>query len=69
MQIANGQAVANNPNNQMKYVIIMQKEDQVEAWKSVTRLCDKYKFSYHYMKRLKFPFNYKGYSFRKELIR
>ena len=53
----------------MKYVIIMQKEDQIEAWKSVTRLCDKYKFSYHYMKRLKFPFNYKGYSFRKELIR
>ena len=47
----------------------MQKEDQMEAWKTIKSLCTKYDFSYHYVKRLKFPFNYKGYSFRKEIVR
>ena len=47
-------------------VIVMQKEDEVEVWGCVTRLCLVHtNFSYHYLKGKKFPFNYKGWEFKK----
>jgi hypothetical protein len=52
----------------MKSVIIVKKGEDLEAWGSLTELCDNHKenkFSYNYLKGLKFPFDYKGFSFRK----
>jgi len=44
----------------------MQKDDEVEVWGCVTRLCLVHTgFSYHYLKGKKFPFNYKGWEFKK----
>lgn len=40
--------------------------DQYEAWGSLTDLCKHHKeFSYSYLKRLKFPYVYKGFMFVK----
>lgn len=55
-------------------IIILTKGDQVETWGSLTDLCDNHEsFSYHYLKKKKFPFYYKGFRFervpfRKKLI-
>ena len=47
-------------------VIVMQKDDEVEVSGCITRICLAHpEFSYHYLKGLKFPFNYKGWSFKK----
>ena len=44
--------------------IIIKSGDQYEGWQSVKEMCKNHpEFSYNYMKRLKFPFTYKGYDF------
>lgn len=44
--------------------IIIKRGDQYEGWQSIKEMCKAHpEFSYHYMKRLKFPFTYKGYDF------
>ena len=50
----------------IKNVIVMQKDDEVEVWGCITKICLVHKnFSYHYLKGLKFPFEYKGWKFIK----
>ena len=50
----------------MRNVIVMQKDDEVEVWGSITRICKHHKdFKYGYVKHLKFPFEYKGWRFIK----
>lgn len=50
----------------MKKVIIIIKEDEVIPSGSLTAICENNPlFSYHYLKGKKFPFEYKGWSFRK----
>jgi len=47
-------------------VIILRKDDQYECWGQLVELCKYHKeFSYNYIKGLKFPFEYKGYTFFK----
>lgn len=47
-------------------IIIHDKQtDQYEAWTQLTDLCRAHDFSYHYLKRQKFPFKYKGIDFVK----
>lgn len=50
----------------MGNVIVMQKDDVIEVWGSITRISLKHKdFKYGYLKHLKFPFTYKGWRFIK----
>lgn len=46
-------------------IIILEKNDLLEAWGSLTEICKEHGFSYHYLKRKKFPFTYKGFNFIK----
>ena len=46
-------------------IIILTDKESHEAWGSLTELCDAHEFSYNYLKRLKFPFQYKGLDFIK----
>lgn len=47
-------------------MIILKKDNQYETWGSLTEICANHKqFSYNYLKRLKFPINYKGFEFIK----
>ena len=50
----------------MKNVIVMQREDQIQVWGCMTKIC-LYNpgFKYHSLKGKKFPFNYKGWRFVK----
>ena len=42
------------------------KEETVEAWGSLTRICKEYDcFPYHTLKVLKFPFTFSGFKFNK----
>lgn len=49
-----------------KNIIILTNTECYEAWGSITEICEVKKgFSYNYLKRLKFPFKYKGLEFIK----
>ena len=50
-------------------IIILKKDSEYEAWGSITEICSVYGFSYNYLKRLKFPFIYKGIEFIKTPFR
>ena len=51
-------------------MIILKKGDTIELSTTLTKLCLKHnEFSYHYLKRLKFPFLYKGYEFTKQKMK
>jgi hypothetical protein len=56
-------------NVERKTVIIIENDEHVECWGSLKRLCDPdnghSNFSYHFLKRKKFPFLYKGWKFYK----
>lgn len=50
-------------------IIILSRGDLREYWSSLVLLCEAHpEFSYHYIKRNKFPFEYKGWTFEKEAI-
>lgn len=38
---------------------------EFETWGSLTEACEVHGFSYNYLKRLKFPFSYRGLNFYK----
>lgn len=47
-------------------MIHLQKDERIELWTQLTDLCKAHdEFSYHYLKAKKYPFEYKGWSFRK----
>jgi hypothetical protein len=47
-------------------IIVIQKDGKEEHWSNLKLLCDNHpEFSYGYIKPWKFPFEYKGWSFRK----
>ncbi len=48
-----------------KKVIILTNGKDYEVWGGIKELCDKKGFSYNYLKRLKFPFKYRGLNFVK----
>ena len=50
----------------MKKIILLQNEDNLIAYANLTDVCKDFdKFSYHYIKKQKYPFRYKGYDFIK----
>ncbi|MBD3630519.1 hypothetical protein [Cyclobacterium sp.] len=53
----------------LKNVIVLQKEGNEEFWSGLKLLCQYHpEFSYEYIKSKKFPFEYKGWYFRKEVV-
>lgn len=51
-------------------IIVLLNGDIVEAWGSLTEICTHHpEFSYHYLKRQKYPFSYKGWRFEKVKFR
>jgi hypothetical protein len=44
-------------------IIILTNGESYEAWGSLVELCKVKGFSHNYLKRLKFPFEYKGLKF------
>jgi len=53
----------------MKFIIIMIKGTQIEAWSTLKGVAaSSPKFSYSTMKSKTFPFKYKGFNFRKLTI-
>ena len=51
---------------QRSNIIVLQKGDEIEVWGSITEICDIHSdISYHSVYNKKFPFEYKGYSFKK----
>lgn len=51
-------------------MILLIKENNIEAWATLTSLCKYHKeFKYYYLRGLKFPFTYKGYTFDKIKLR
>ena len=44
-------------------IIILTNGEAHEAWGSLVELCDVKGFSYNYLKRMKYPFKYKGLDF------
>jgi len=55
----------------MTTVIVIQKRDEVEVYKSLVSACspeNNPKFSYHYLRTKKFPFKMYGYHFVKRKI-
>lgn len=47
-------------------VIIIESDEHIECWASFPKLCRAHPdFSYEYVRRLKFPFTYKGWKFYK----
>jgi hypothetical protein len=54
----------------MKNIILLTSEDETVAYNSLTTICKDFKqFSYHYLKRQKYPFRSKGYTFKKLQIK
>lgn len=50
----------------MKYIIVIEKGAQLEAWGGVTNACRAHpEFRYHSIKMKEFPFTHKGYTFNK----
>ncbi len=48
-----------------KNIIILTNGECYESWGSIAEICKVKGFSYNYLKRLKFPFKYKGLDFIK----
>lgn len=46
-------------------IIILYDGENYEAWGSLVEICKTKNLSYNYLKRMKFPFEYKGMSFIK----
>ena len=46
-------------------IIILTNGESYEAWGSLVELCKVKGFSHNYLKRLKFPFEYKGLNFQR----
>lgn len=46
-----------------KNVIILTNKESHEAWGSLVELCKVKGFSYNYLKKKKYPFEYKGLNF------
>ncbi len=54
----------------MKNIILLENEEEQHAYTCLTTICrDFTKFSYHYIKKQKYPFRYKGYNFKKLTIK
>ena len=54
----------------MKNIILLTKDDNTQAYASLTTICKDFKqFSYHYLKKQKYPFRSKGYTFNKLTIK
>jgi len=54
----------------MKKIILLENEEEQHAYNSLTTICEHFpKFSYHYIKKQKYPFRYKGYDFKKLIIK
>ena len=50
----------------MKQFIVLQREEKIEVWGSITDICNAHKeMKYSYVRGLKFPFTYKGVKFSK----
>lgn len=53
----------------MKNIILLIHDNEILAYSSLTMICEDFpKFSYHYLKRQKYPFRSKGYEFKKLVI-
>lgn len=53
----------------LKNIIVLSQGEKREFWTSLVLLCEAHlEFSYHYIKKYKFPFEYKGWWFEKELV-
>jgi len=50
---------------QRKNIIILNKDEQFEAWGSFTELCEAHGFPYHSLKSKKYPFEFDGWKFVK----
>lgn len=48
-----------------KNVIILTKNDTIEAYTSLVGVCQLYEWSYNYLKKKKFPFQYKDWKIHK----
>jgi len=49
-----------------KQVIVLTKENQLQVWGTITQCCKENEdFSYWTLSARKFPFDYKGWKFRK----
>ena len=48
-----------------KQIIVIQKGDYLAVWGNITDVCKAYDFSYSYVKGLKFPITYRGYTINK----
>lgn len=46
-------------------VIVITDGTNTEVWGSLTELCKSHGLSYNYLKRFKYPFNYRGVSFQR----
>lgn len=46
-------------------IIVLQRDSDLECWGSLTEICREHGYSHNYLKRLKFPFTYKGWEFKK----
>lgn len=44
-------------------IIIITNGESYEAWGSLVEICKEKGFSYNYLKRIKYPFKYKGLYF------
>lgn len=49
--------------------IIIFDGESYESWGSLTEICEKHGLSYNYLKRKKFPFEYRGVQFIKPPFR
>lgn len=52
-----------------KNIIILSFDDKKECWGSIAEICRVKGWSYNYLKRLKFPFTYRGINFEKVKFR
>ncbi|GHB44385.1 hypothetical protein [Mongoliitalea lutea] len=53
----------------LKNIILLSQGEKREVWTSLVLLCDAHpEFSYHYIKKYKFPFEYKGWFFEKQPV-
>jgi hypothetical protein len=54
----------------MKNIIIIENEEETLAYTCLTTICEDFKqFSYHYIKKQKYPFRYKGFNFKKLTVK
>lgn len=49
----------------MKNAVVLIYGDEIEVWGSLTKACEAHSFSYNFLKKKKFPFQYKGIKFKK----